>query len=157
RLGTALKSILSLLGLATVGGVLVAAMIAPLVAVVGVSTVSAASIFDSLPTYIQPSQLSQRNSLYVKRSGGDVLLAEFWDQNRIEITLEEIGENVINAVISAEDPRFFSHNGADTRSLIRAGIGYITGDDAGGGSTLDMQYVRNMLVQQAEALGDEEG
>src|SRR5690606_24062139 len=46
--------------------------------------------------------------------------------------------------------RFREHGGVDLPSLIRAFVGQVSGNsEAGGASTLTMQLVRNILVQQA--------
>ena len=53
------------------------------------------------------------------------------------------------AAIAGEDRRFKDHGGVDVPSVIRAAVGQASGSDAGGASTLTMQTVRNILVQQA--------
>ncbi len=63
--------------------------------------------------------------------------------NREEATYEEIPEDLINAFIAIEDARFWTHNGIDLRSIIRAAVGLITGDNAGGGSTITQQLIKN--------------
>ena len=53
------------------------------------------------------------------------------------------------AAIAGEDRRFKDHGGVDIPSVVRAALGQASGTDAGGASTLTMQTVRNILVQEA--------
>jgi penicillin-binding protein 1A len=48
------------------------------------------------------------------------LLTELYMQNRQEIRLEQVPENMIQAVISTEDRRFFEHWGFDLRRFFKA-------------------------------------
>jgi membrane peptidoglycan carboxypeptidase len=152
-----LGSILGLFGLSVVAGVLVAAMVTPAIALTGITANSTISIFDGLPSSIQPGTLSERNTIFaVDAAGNPVQVAYIYDQNRVEVPLEEISPFVIDAALAGEDPRFYEHGGVDIAAVMRATYGEITGNDLGGASTITMQYVRNILKQQAEAIGDEE-
>ena len=61
---------------------------------------------------------------------------------------DAISQYVKDAAVSTEDPRFYTHNGVDVLGLGRAVLGQLKGSDAGGASTITMQYVRNVLVQR---------
>ena len=61
---------------------------------------------------------------------------------RLPVKLDDISPELLNATLEMEDRRFFSHHGADPRSLLRAAWGAVTGQRLGGGSTLTMQYAR---------------
>ena len=67
--------------------------------------------------------------------------------NREEATFEELPEDLINAVVAIEDQRFWQHNGIDLKSITRAVRGVITGNDAGGGSTLTQQLIKNNVFK----------
>ncbi len=69
------------------------------------------------------------------------------DQRRVWVALSDIPKLVQQAFISAEDKRFYQHNGIDERSLIRAFIGNIAQSGRPqGGSTITQQVVKNLLV-----------
>ena len=51
---------------------------------------------------------------------------------------------MINAFVSIEDSRFWTHNGIDLRSISRAAVGVLTGENRGGGSTITQQLIKNM-------------
>ena len=73
--------------------------------------------------------------------------------NREEVTFEELPEDLINAFVAIEDQRFWEHNGIDLRSIMRAVRGVITGNDAGGGSTITQQLIKNNILKG----GNEDG
>jgi membrane carboxypeptidase/penicillin-binding protein PbpC len=61
---------------------------------------------------------------------------------RLPTTLNQIAPEMLEATLEMEDRRFFKHSGVDSRSLVRAGWGVISGKKLGGGSTLTMQLSR---------------
>ncbi len=66
--------------------------------------------------------------------------------NREEASYEEFPEHLVQAFVSMEDRRFWEHNGIDLRSIMRAAAGILTGDYAGGGSTITQQLVKNNVL-----------
>ncbi|MEO6755500.1 MAG: transglycosylase domain-containing protein, partial [Chthoniobacteraceae bacterium] len=61
---------------------------------------------------------------------------------RLPAKLADLSPELLAATLEMEDRRFFSHHGADPRSLARSVWGVISGQRLGGGSTLTMQYAR---------------
>jgi membrane peptidoglycan carboxypeptidase len=137
-----------------IAGVLVAALVTPLIAVAGVAANSSITLFESLPDYLEIQPLQQKTELYGDLNGERVKFAEFYSQNRVEVALDDISPYVAEAAVSTEDPRFYEHGGVDVISATRALLVGLIGDDGGGASTITMQYVRNQRVQAAEAILD---
>ena len=80
----------------------------------------------------------------VDADGNDI--AEFYDQRRRPVPLDQINPAMVDATVAIEDRRFFEHEGVDWRAVGRAAVGELVGDSsAGGASTLTQQYVRNYL------------
>ncbi len=99
-----------------------------------------ADLPDALRTPVQP----QRSYLYA--NDGKTLITTFYDVNRTDVSLDEIAPVMRQAIIAAEDRRFYSHGGADLRGIARALVANVKGGGTEqGGSTLTMQYVRNVL------------
>jgi len=154
--GGALGGFIGAIIMSVVAGVLVTVAVTPVVAISGIAANSAIGIFENLPTHLNPGQLAQPSKLYAKKGKKKIKIAEFYAQNREMVGWDKISQYVKDAAISAEDPRFYSHGGVDLLGVGRAALGSVTGNDAGGASTITMQYVRNVLIQQAEAIPDKE-
>ena len=71
------------------------------------------------------------------------LIRKLGNENRTEITYDDLPEVLIDAIIATEDSRFFQHNGFDLPRFVKASLGQAMGKDAGGASTLTMQIVKN--------------
>ena len=149
-----LASVLGLLGMSGIAGVLVAALMTPLLAVAGVAANSTITLFESLPDYLEITPLQQKTELYAMRGDKEEKFAEFYSQNRVEVPLDEMSPYLIDAVIATEDPRFYDHGGVDVMSASRAVLESVMSDDGSGASTITMQFVRNQRVQAAEAILD---
>ena len=65
--------------------------------------------------------------------------------NRLEASYDELPQDLIDAFVAIEDSRFWSHKGIDFRAILRAVVGVLTNDPAGGGSTLTQQLIKNNI------------
>lgn len=142
----ALGGILGLVGLSAVAGLLVTAAVTPAIAVSGAAASSAITIFDKMPSYLQPDELMQPTTLMA----GDRVLAKFYDQNRSPVTFEQIAPVMYDAVLSSEDPRYYQHGGVDLIGTTRALLNNAASGETQGGSSISQQYVKNVLVQRCE-------
>jgi penicillin-binding protein 1B len=74
-------------------------------------------------------------------------------RKKIEVQFAEIPTDLMNAVLAAEDRRFFDHNGVDWRGIGRAlWIDIRRGELAQGGSTITQQLVKNAFLSQERTL-----
>jgi penicillin-binding protein 1A len=81
------------------------------------------------------------------------LLAQLGEQRRVPVAWEEIPEVVVQAVLAAEDDRFFEHPGVDWQGIARAVLVAATTMQATqGGSTLTQQLVRTTLITKEKQL-----
>ena len=75
------------------------------------------------------------------------LMAEFGEKRRAPLRLDEVPPAMVQAVIAAEDERFFQHPGVDWQGLVRAVAHLVrTGEKGPGGSTVTMQVARNFFL-----------
>ncbi|WP_413601519.1 transglycosylase domain-containing protein [Curtobacterium sp. Curtsp57] len=148
---SAVGAFIGFVGFSVLAGLLVTIGVTPAIAVAGVTTTSTIGVFESLPEYIEIGELPQRNEVLAYQNGQPVHLATVYDQNRQELKFDQISDQLKNAAIDGEDKRFYDHGGVDMTSLVRAGVGSLAGGlgESGGGSTLTMQLVRNIKMQQA--------
>ena len=75
---------------------------------------------------------------------------------RENIEYTQLSEQFVDALIDTEDSRFFQHNGFDLMRFLKAAGGQLItkllggGDNAGGGSTLTMQVVKNTFTSKED-------
>ena len=75
------------------------------------------------------------------------LIAQFGEQRRIPLAFDAIPTQLVNAVLAAEDDRFFQHGGVDYPGLIRALVRHLMSGDRGeGGGTITMQLTRGIFL-----------
>ncbi|MEG2202804.1 MAG: transglycosylase domain-containing protein [Christensenellaceae bacterium] len=89
---------------------------------------------------------TQKLSSYILDQEGSTIATYSGAENRDMATIEEIPENLQNAVISVEDLRFYDHNGVDFRRLIGAFVSNLSSSKVEGGSTITQQLVKNKLL-----------
>ncbi|MFO7689756.1 MAG: transglycosylase domain-containing protein [Cryobacterium sp.] len=153
----ALGGFLGFVGMSVVAGVLVTAAVTPALAVSGMAATNTINVFETLPEYLSIDELSQKSNIYATQSDGtDVLLASFYEQNRVEVGFDQISDFAKNAAVFGEDPRFYDHGGIDLQGTTRAAVSLIAPGvgSGGGGSSITQQYVKNVLVQKCEQLDD---
>jgi membrane peptidoglycan carboxypeptidase len=139
--------LLALLVAALVAGLVGGLMTLPFVGGVGVTARDVVQNFESLPDAMDTPPLPQRSQILA--SDGSVL-ATLYYQNRVEVPLISVAPIMRQATVAIEDSRFLDHNGVDVRGTLRAvATNAGSGDIQQGGSTLTMQYVKNVLVNEA--------
>ena len=89
----------------------------------------------------QVSEMEAASVLY-DREGRE--FGKIFIQNRQPVPYERLPQNLVNAVIAAEDNRFYTHDGVDYMGIFRAAItNYLQGRIAQGASTVTQQLARN--------------
>jgi len=103
------------------------------------------------PKFDTANLYSKESSVLLDKDGNE--FARLGTENRELVTYEELPQVLIDAIVSTEDSRYFQHNGVDLARFTKAVIGQLAGrSDAGGGSTLTMQVVKNTYTS-TEASG----
>ena len=86
--------------------------------------------------------------LRVYAQGGEVI-AEFGEMKRSPMEYKDFPARLIQAVLAAEDDRFFEHPGVDYQGILRAAYHLVrTGEKGQGGSTITMQVARNFFLSR---------
>ncbi len=99
--------------------------------------------FDLPPMALIENPNSDLSTQLISADG--VVLQKFYTQeNRVNLRLNEISPHIINALIAAEDARFYSHAGIDPKSFFSIAFDIVSGNEIRGGSTITMQLVRNL-------------
>ena len=77
----------------------------------------------------------------------DEVIAQFAGERRIWVSVSKMSPNIINAVLSAEDKRFYNHWGVDVVRIIKAILVNLkSGRRAQGGSTITQQLTRSIFL-----------
>lgn len=109
---------------------------------------------NKLPLEIKIGENMTKTNIYATNSKGEnILLGSFFEQDREPVTSSDIPQVVKDAIVSAEDKNFYEHSGVDFHALIRAArANYDSQTVTQGGSSLNQQYIKNVLIQEAENL-----
>lgn len=84
----------------------------------------------------------------------DRVIASLYREHRMPVSLEQMSETLINAVIAAEDKRFYEHNGVDLRRIAGAMIAnFRRGRIVQGASTISQQFVRANVLDRSRTYG----
>src|SRR5215216_1184640 len=79
----------------------------------------------------------------------DRVIAALYKQHRLPVSLEQMSEPLIQAVVMTEDRRFYEHNGVDFRRVSAAMIANIRrGRIVQGASTITQQFVRGAVLDR---------
>ena len=146
-----MRSILGLVGFSALAAVLVTALLAPAIVVTSQVTNSAIGLFENLPDYVTIGAQSQRNILYGLRGGEQVPFAQLYDQNRQEVAWDAVSPFAKDALVAAEDARFYEHGGVDIAGIARAAVNNAAGNDLQGASSIEQQLVKQLAIQNAVA------
>ena len=144
-----LGGLLGLVGFSVLAGVLVTAMVTPAIAVTSMTAQGSIDIFENLPDSIKISSPSQQNQIFAMRGAQPEKIATIYKQNRQVVGWDAVSPFLKQGAIDGEDRRFYDHGGVDVPSIARAAIKNTQGGQQSGSSTLDMQLVKNILVQDA--------
>ncbi|MDH5666091.1 MAG: transglycosylase domain-containing protein, partial [Nitrosopumilus sp.] len=82
-------------------------------------------------------------------SNDEKLIGEYGEKRRTPLDYDEVPKQLIQAVLGAEDDRFFEHPGVDYQGIVRAvALLVLTGQKVQGGSTITMQVARNFFLSR---------
>ncbi|WP_323959312.1 transglycosylase domain-containing protein [Arthrobacter sp. JZ12] len=147
---TTLGKIIAFLGISALSGVLAAGLLVPVAAAAGTGASASIQFFENLPAELERGALAQPSKIVA--SDGS-LIATLYEENRQPVTLEQVSENMTDALIAIEDDQFYNHGGVDLQGIISAAISNISSDTTRGASTITQQYVNNVLIDASMQSG----
>ena len=113
---------------------------------------AAALIYPTLPTLEVLTDYRPKIPLRVYSADGK-LIGEFGEERRAVVKLEQVPKTLINAIVAAEDERFYQHGGVDYLGVARAALSNFTsGGVKQGASTITMQVARNFFLSKEKTL-----
>jgi len=75
-----------------------------------------------------------------------VLLGEFGEERRNFTPIAQMPKVLKDAVLAAEDARFYEHGGVDYKGIVRAALANLRDARSQGGSTITMQVAKNFYL-----------
>jgi len=84
------------------------------------------------------------------------LIGQFFKENRVEVSIDDIPPQVVNALIATEDKNFYDHWGVDLQRFVKAMIKNIIFFKREGASTITQQLAKNLykLKNKKESIFD---
>jgi len=79
-------------------------------------------------------------------SADGLLIGEFGEERRTFTPIAKIPQVMKDAVLAAEDTRFYQHGGVDYRGMVRAALENLRDARSQGASTITMQVARNFYL-----------
>ncbi|MBC7863357.1 MAG: transglycosylase domain-containing protein [Bacteroidia bacterium] len=105
-------------------------------------------MFGDLPS-IEELQNPKSSLATVVYSGDGEVLGKYYKENRVNVKFAQLDSDLVNALVSTEDERFYDHSGVDLKALGRSVKGLVTGNSsAGGGSTLTQQLAKMQFPRE---------
>ncbi len=85
-------------------------------------------------------------------SAEGVLLGEFGEERRAVVKINDVPVIMRQAILAAEDDRFYEHGGVDYAGVLRAAFSNLSGGAKQGASTITMQVARNFFLTKEKTL-----
>jgi penicillin-binding protein 1A len=123
---------------------ILAAVVAGL-SVTALIAIAAALIYPALPDLDALTDYQPKLPLRVYSEEG-ALIAEFGEERRAYVKIENVPKNMKDAVLAIEDRRFYQHGGIDAKGVLRAIKNNVTGRAHEGASTITMQVAKNFFT-----------
>ncbi|UCV05733.1 penicillin-binding protein 1A [Dechloromonas denitrificans] len=125
----------------------------PLIVLLGTASIIVAIIlivlvltYPNLPSLEVLTDYRPKIPLRVYTADG-YLIGEFGEERRAVVTIQEVPEIMKQAILAAEDDRFYQHGGIDYVGILRAaGANVLGGGKRQGASTITQQVARNFFL-----------
>lgn len=89
---------------------------------------------------------AQSQTSFIYDSKGNLIMEFKGSENRIYVEIEDIPQQLINAVIAIEDARFYEHHGVDLKRIGGSLVNNLLGGYTQGASTITCQLVKLTLL-----------
>ncbi|HET7159928.1 MAG TPA: penicillin-binding protein 1A, partial [Burkholderiales bacterium] len=109
-------------------------------------------VYPTLPSLEVLTDYQPKIPLRVYSAEG-TLLGEFGEERRAFVAIANVPKPMIQAILAAEDERFYNHSGVDYIGVARAALSNFTsGGVRQGASTITMQVARNFFLSKERTL-----
>lgn len=113
---------------------------------------AAVMVVPTLPSLESLTDYRPKIPLRVYSADG-TLIGEFGEERRAVVQLAQVPKSLVNAIVAAEDERFYQHGGVDYVGVARAALSnFASGGVRQGASTITMQVARNFFLSKEKTL-----
>ncbi|HEY5036848.1 MAG TPA: PBP1A family penicillin-binding protein [Chthoniobacterales bacterium] len=103
-----------------------------------------AATLDQQAATFDLSHLKQMESASVILDRNDKIFGQIYVENRQTVPYDQLPQNLVNAIVAAEDNKFYQHHGYDLLGIVRAALkNLVAGHVRQGASTVTQQLARN--------------
>jgi penicillin-binding protein 1A len=128
---------------------LLASMVA--IAVLGLGLVAALA-YPNLPSLEALTEYQPKIPLRIYTAEG-IMIGEFGEERRSLVSINEVPQQLKDAILAAEDERFYQHTGIDYLGVLRATYANLAARGRRqGASTITMQVARNFFLSSEKTL-----
>ena len=119
---------------------------------VGVVALVLALIYPNLPSLDSMTDYRPKIPLRIF-TADDQLIGEFGEERRALLKLSRVPLRMRQAILAAEDDRFYQHGAVDYQGIVRAVMANVfSGSAKEGASTITMQVARNFFLSNEKTL-----
>lgn len=109
---------------------------------------AAVIVYPTLPSLGALTDYQPKIPLRVYSADGR-LIGEFGEERRAVVSLDLVPKSLVDAIVAAEDERFYQHGGVDYVGVARAAVSnFVSGGVRQGASTITMQVARNFFLSK---------
>src|SRR5215471_15009626 len=113
---------------------------------------AAAIVYPTLPSLDALTDYQPKIPLRVYSADGK-LIGEFGEERRAVVNIKDVPRPLVNAIVAAEDERFYQHRGVDYMGVARAALSnFVSGGVRQGASTITMQVARNFFLSKEKTV-----
>lgn len=113
---------------------------------------AAVMVVPTLPSLEALTDYRPKIPLRVYSADGQ-LIGEFGEERRAVVKLAQVPKSLVDAIVAAEDERFYQHGGVDYWGVARAAVSnFASGGVRQGASTITMQVARNFFLTKEKTL-----
>ena len=110
-----------------------------------------ALLYPTLPSLETLTDYQPKIPLRILSAEGE-LLGEFGEERRAIVKIQDVPQVMRQAILAAEDERFYQHGGVDYLSVARAAFANLTSGTQQGAGTITMQVARNFFLTRERTL-----
>ena len=127
-------------------------LVAAVIAVIGLLGITLILAYPRLPSIEILTAYQPKIPLRIFTADG-YLIGEFGEERRQFVRIDSVNETMKQAILAAEDERFYQHPGIDTLGILRAiYANFSGGGKRQGASTITMQVARNFFLSSEKTL-----